>query len=302
MLSLELLRELGRDHAHALKASVAEFEVDGVAFRTNTTPAIMGVINLSPDSWYRESVCLNLEMAARRGRVIAAQGAAILDLGAESSLPDAERVSASAQLAKLSPLIRELAGCGAAISVETYDPIVLKGCFEAGARILNLTGNGKSREMYDIVRDYEGGVVICHVEGDNVREVGDFNLSSDPIPRMRDYFSREVELAVGSGVSRIFVDPGLGFYYKNLKDSAARVRHQMRTFLHSFRLRELGFPVCHALPHAFELFGEEVRSAEPFFAVFAALGKTDLFRTHEVPKTMAVLRTMGLFSGDSLRS
>ena len=72
-----------------------------------------------------------------------------------------------------------------------------------------------------------------------------------------------------------------------------RVRHQMRTFLHSFRLRTLGWPVCHALPHAFEYFGEEVRCAEPFFAVLAALGKTDLFRTHEVARTRAVLETLG---------
>ena len=74
--------------------------------------------------------------------------------------------------------------------------------------------------------------------------------------------------------------------------SAERVRHQMRVFLNTFRLRTLGFPVCHALPHAFEFFGEEVRSAEPFFAVLAALGKTDLFRTHEVPRIKAVLDTM----------
>ena len=69
----------------------------------------------------------------------------------------------------------------------------------------------------------------------------------------------------------------------------------MKVFLNTFRLRTLGFPVCHALPHAFEYFGEEVRIAEPFFAVLAALGKTDLFRTHEVPKTRAVLRTLQLW-------
>ena len=69
----------------------------------------------------------------------------------------------------------------------------------------------------------------------------------------------------------------------------------MRTFLHTFRLRTLGFPVCHALPHAFECFGEEVRCAEPFFAVTAALGKTDLFRTHEVPRVKAVLETLQSF-------
>ena len=69
----------------------------------------------------------------------------------------------------------------------------------------------------------------------------------------------------------------------------------MKVFLNTFRLRALGFPVCHALPHAFEYFGEEVRSAELFFAVLAALGKTDLFRTHEVPRTKAVLDTLRVY-------
>jgi dihydropteroate synthase len=96
-------------------------------------------------------------------------------------------------------------------------------------------------------------------------------------------------------VERIFIDPGLGFYYRNLQDSAVRVRHQMKVFLNSFRLRKLGFPICHALPHAFEYFGDEVRCAEPFFAVLAALGKTDLFRTHEVPRIKAVLDTLKVY-------
>jgi hypothetical protein len=69
----------------------------------------------------------------------------------------------------------------------------------------------------------------------------------------------------------------------------------MNVFINSFRLRKLGVPVCHALPHAFEFFGEEVRSAEPFFAVLAALGKTDLYRTHEVAKTRAVLETLSVY-------
>ncbi|MFA6545020.1 MAG: dihydropteroate synthase, partial [Limisphaerales bacterium] len=101
--------------------------------------------------------------------------------------------------------------------------------------------------------------------------------------------------ATRCGVEKILIDPGLGFYYRNLQDSAVRVRHQMTTFLNTFRLRTLGFPTCHALPHAFEYFGEEVRSAEPFFAVLAALGRTDLFRTHEVPRIRAVLETMKMF-------
>src|SRR5438094_3813840 len=113
---------------------------------------------------------------------------------------------------------------------------------------------------------------------------------------MRDYFSRRIEDARRAGVQKILLDPGLGFYYRNLRDSAVRVRHQMSVFLNTFRLRTLGFAVCHALPHAFETFGAEVRSAEPFFAVLAALGKTDLFRTHEVPRVKAVLETLRLYA------
>jgi dihydropteroate synthase len=132
------------------------------------------------------------------------------------------------------------------------------------------------------------------MQGANVRAVGDFDLSTDPVALMHDYFAQKIDVAVRCGLERIFIDPGLGFYYRNLRDSAVRVRHQMNVFLNTFRLRALGFPVCHALPHAFETFREEVRCAEPFFAVLAALGKTDLFRTHEVPKVRAVLETMGI--------
>jgi hypothetical protein len=68
----------------------------------------------------------------------------------------------------------------------------------------------------------------------------------------------------------------------------------LNVFLNTFRLRKLGFPTCHALPHAFEFFRDEVRCAEPFFAVLAALGKTDLLRTHEVPRIKAVLDTLAV--------
>ena len=193
------------------------------------------------------------------------------------------------------PVIRELRAEGVLVSVETYQPAVTRACLEAGANILNLTGTEASEELYRMVAAHDAAVIICYVQGKNVREVGDFDLSADPIPMMRDYFARQIEIAQRNGVKRIFIDPGLGFYYRNLQDSAVRVRHQMKIFLNTFRLRELGFPVCHALPHAFEYFGDEVRCAEPFFAVLAALGKTDLFRTHEVPRIKAVLDTLRVY-------
>ena len=292
MLTLEQLAELIEKHGAAVGARVQEFSLGGRAFAFNTAPAIMGVVNLSADSWYRESVCLSADAAIQRGLVLAAQGANIIDVGAESSLAHAARVDDVGQNSALLPVVKALREQGVLVSVETYQPAVTRACLEAGANILNLTGTDRSDEMFRMVAAHDAAVIICFVAGVNVHEVSDFDLKGDTTGRMHDYFSRQIDLATRNGVKKIFIDPGLGFYYRNLRDSAVRVQHQMRTFLNTFRLRTLGWPTCHALPHAFEFFGEEVRCAEPFFAVLAALGKTDLFRTHEVPRIKAVLDTM----------
>jgi len=292
MLTLEHLAGLLEHDRAAAAARVKEFAIDGHCFDFNSRPALMGVINLSADSWYRESVCLTADTAIQRGRILASQGADLVDIGAESTLAQAARVDASGQNSSLLPVIQALRAEKILVSVETYQPAVTRACLEAGANVLNLTGTERSDELFRMVADHDAAVIICYVQGRNVREVGEFDFSADPTVMMHDYFARQVELASHNGVEKIFIDPGLGFYYRNLQDSAARVRHQMRVFLNTFRLRALGFPVCHALPHAFEYFGEEVRCAEPFMAVLAALGKADLFRTHEVPRVKAVLETM----------
>lgn len=292
MLRLEDLAELLEQNRDAARARVKEFAIGGKPFAFNSRPAIMGVINLSPDSWYRESVCLSADSAVRRGKVMSAQGADIIDVGAESTLAHAARVDEAGQSSKLLPVVRRLRESGILVSVETYQPAVTRACLEAGANILNLTGADQNDELFRMVAAHDAAVIICYVQGRNVREVGDFDFSADPVAMMRDYFARQIETALRNGVERILIDPGLGFYYRNLQDSAVRVRHQMKVFLNTFRLRALGFPICHALPHAFEYFGEEVRCAEPFFAMLAALGKNDLFRTHEVPRIRGVLETM----------
>ena len=295
MLRLEDLVELLEKNRGTASAQVKEFSIGGRKFPFNSQPAIMGVVNLSPDSWYRESVSLTMEATVRRAAVLTAQGADIVDVGAESTLAHAERLDDTVQISRLLPVIKELRAANILVSVETYSPVVTRASLEAGANVLNLTGTEGSEEFFRMVAAHDAAVIICFVQGKNVREVGDFDLASDSIELMREHFSRQIEIAQRHGVEKILLDPGLGFYYRNLQDSAVRIRHQMHVFLNTFRLRTLGFPICHALPHAFEYFRDEVRCAEPFFAILAALGKTDLFRTHEVPRIKAVLDTMKVF-------
>jgi dihydropteroate synthase len=292
MLALPHLARLLAEHAGDFTAPVRSFTLRGRTLDFSQRPHVMGVVNLSPDSWYRESVCLTTDQALRRARTLIAQGADVIDVGAESTLGHAARADSATQLARLLPVVRALAAEGALVSVETYDHAVARACLEAGAAVLNLTGHLDDPDLYRLAAAHDAAVILCYVQGTHVRDVADFRFAADVVGDMREYFAKYLDVAERAGVTRLFVDPGLGFYYRNLGDSSRRIRHQMEVFLQTFRLRTLGWPACQALPHAFEHFGGEVRCAEPFFAVLAALGRTDLLRTHEVPRVRAVLDTL----------
>ena len=136
--------------------------------------------------------------------------------------------------------------------------------------------------MYRLAAEHDAAVIVCYVAGENVREVSEIPIDHDPIPRMSEFFEREIELAKQVRSDQGFVDPGLGFYYDNLEDSSVRIQHQMKTFLNAFRLRKSAWAGLQRAAARLRVFWEEVRSAEPFFSVLAALGKTDLLRTHEL--------------------
>src|SRR6185436_8784076 len=191
MLTLEYLGELLDQNREAAKARVNEFSLAGTHFAFNSAPAIMGVINLSPESWYRESVCLSAEKALARGRILAAQGAHIIDIGAESTLAHAALVDDAGQQSKLLPVVSALRKENILVSVETYHPSVTKVCLEAGANILNLTGANGTAEMYKMVAAHDAAVIICFVQGPNVREVGDLIFKGDFISVLYEYFAKE---------------------------------------------------------------------------------------------------------------
>src|SRR5689334_9335085 len=161
MLSIEQIAELAQKHSGALNSRVKEFALKGRVVSSNAHKSIMGVINLSAESWYRESVCLSTEAAIRRARVLQEQGADIVDIGAESTLSHAAIVDEDLQKSKLLPVIKELNDLKIPISVETYSPGVAGQCLEAGASLINLTGREKSDEFYRLAKDFDAAVVIC---------------------------------------------------------------------------------------------------------------------------------------------
>jgi hypothetical protein len=178
MLDLATLAALHEKYREAAALPVADFALGPHRFDFQKQAYLMGVVNLSADSWYRESVALSAEAAIRRGRVLHEQGAAIIDVGAESTLAHAAQVDGRRRRARWFPVVRELAAAGICVSVETYHPSVTTACLKAGAKVLNLTGTTACEEIFREVADFDAGVIICFVQGDNVREVGDLDLGA----------------------------------------------------------------------------------------------------------------------------
>ena len=294
MLSLADLAALQATYAREASHPITPVRL-GEALVGDGDPAIMGTLNLSRDSTYRESVAVSTRSAIRKARVQIAQGAAVVDVGAESSTARAARVGPDEQIALLVPVITEIA-VETVVSVETYEPRVVEACLKSGARVLNMTGREHEAEMLELAAEYDAAVILCFCELDNVRKLANVDLSADPIPALAAHFEERLAVARRIGVENIVIDPGMGFYYDNLTDPMTRARHQAKVLMHSFRLRTLGVPVCNALPHAFDLFEDEFRKAEGFFAVLASLGGTHLFRTHEVAHVRAVLTSMAELS------
>lgn len=296
MLDLGTISEILARYGDDMNRPVRNFEMGGRPFDFNRRRALAGVINLSPDSWYAESVCATTEEAVARGIVLAGEGAHLVDIGAESTLPEAARVSPAAQIGRIVPVVRQLAAREVLVSVESYHPEVLQAAAEAGARVFNLTGMREVDGVLGLAAHYEAAVIFCYVQGETPRDVGSYRFAEDMVGEMEAYFARRTAQAEAAGVSRCILDPGLGFYYRNLEDGGLRVNHQLNVFLHTSRLNRLGYPTMNVLPHAPEIFGSDHRrAAEPFFAVLALLAGTHIVRTHELETVARIRQVMAAY-------
>lgn len=301
MLDLAVMRDILLREKGSAGHPVESWVLGGRTLDFNRSRALMGVINLSTDSAYQESVCTSTEEAVNRGRSLARAGADLVDLGAESTLPTARRVSPQEQIECLTPVVRALAAEDLSVSVESYWPEVLEAAAVAGARVFNLTGSREAEDVLRLAARHDVGVIHCYVQGETVRDVGAFTFHEDLQGELERTFRARLGLARGLGVNRNAIDAGLGFYYGNLTDGAQRVSHQVDTLLRAHRLSHLGAPVLNILPHAPEVFGEGRRQgAEPFFAVLALLGGSHILRTHEVDAVARVRAAMELYRPDGL--
>ncbi|KXU99903.1 dihydropteroate synthase [Gluconobacter potus] len=173
----------------------------------NGPVAVMGIVNVTPDSFSDGGRFLRPEAALAHGRALLADGADLLDVGAESTRPGFEPVPAEEEWARLSPVVGTLVAEGAVVSVDTTKAFVARWALEAGADVINdVWGLQADPEMAPVVADSDAVAVLMH----NRHEV---DAALDLRADWRRFFDRSLELAEQAGLARerIVLDPGVGF-------------------------------------------------------------------------------------------
>lgn len=198
---------------------------------------VMGVVNVTPDSFSDGGRYLNVDDAIAHARAMTERGADMVDVGGESTRPGAERVDAAVETARVVPVIKELSADDVVVSVDTTRAAVADAALEAGASVINDVSGGLADP--DMARVAAGaGVpwVLMHWRGHS-RRMDSLATYDDVVADVRDELMRQVEYALAAGVAadNIVLDPGLGF--------AKRAEHNWALLNRLDSLLSLGFPV-----------------------------------------------------------
>ena len=201
------------------------------------TPSLMGVVNVTPDSFSDGGLFLDPEAAVAHGRELAQGGAEILDVGGESTRPGAEPVGEEEELRRVIPVIEGLRGAGAQISVDTSKAAVAAAALDAGAGIVNdVTALRGDREMGPVCAERGVTVVLMHMLGEP-RTMQKDPRYDDVVTDVKAFLAERLEAAVAVGVdeARVWLDPGIGF--------GKTGTHNMELLRRLGELRELGRPL-----------------------------------------------------------
>lgn len=198
---------------------------------------VMGILNVTPDSFSDGGLYMDVDAAVARARAMVEQGAAVIDVGAESANVAASRPRLEEELGRLLPVIQALVELPVLISVDTYKAAVAEAVLAAGAHIINdISGLRADPRMAGVVARYEAGVVIMHSLGTPP------DLSRDPhyvdvVKEVKEALAQAAEKAVAAGVApqRIIVDPGIGV--------GKRTEHNLELLRSLGELKMLGYPV-----------------------------------------------------------
>jgi len=251
-------------------------------------PLIMGVVNVTPDSFSDGGKFFDCMAAIDHARRLVDEGAAIVDVGGESTRPGAVTVSESEEIARVVPVIEALADVGAPISVDTRRPAVMRAALRAGISMINDVDALSSEGALDVVAPSTCAVCLMHKQGDPATMQSNPRYT-DVVGEVVSYLRERIAAAerAGIGRDRIVVDPGFGF--------GKTVEHNLSLLRDLHCLVNLGYPVLVGLSRKSMLgaiTGAPVGgrlAASVGAALIAAMNGASIVRVHDVAATRDVL-------------
>lgn len=258
-------------------------------------PIVMGIVNVTPDSFSDAGLAFCLESALARASVLVGQGADILDIGGESTRPGAQPVSEAEELRRILPVVRAIreAYPETVMSVDTVKSGVADAAVREGVHIVNdVSGMRLDARMAGVCAQHGTGVVLMHSRG-GVADMATYahaEFDGDVLDVVLGELRERIDHAAASGIQRdrIVIDPGIGF--------GKRSAHSLRLLGGVARLVDTGFPVViGASRKRFigEITSAQVPSARVFGSVGAAVAAYDrgaaIFRVHDVAATRQAL-------------
>jgi dihydropteroate synthase len=259
-------------------------------------PLVMGIVNVTPDSFSDGGLYLGAERAIAHGRRLKAEGADILDIGGESTRPGAAPVPVEDEIARILPVVRALKAEGAAVSIDTMKPEVMRAATAEGASIWNdVTALRFSPESGAAAAELGCEVMLMHMQGEP-RTMQENPAYADVVTEVCDFLQARAEAAMAAGVRReaIWVDPGIGF--------GKTLAHNLELLANLDRIRALGFKTVLGVsrkrflkaidPAAVE--ADDRLGGSLAGALIGADAGIDAIRVHDVRETVQALKTWAL--------
>lgn len=251
---------------------------------------LMGILNITPDSFSDGGNYLEPERALDRAWEMADDGADMIDVGGESSRPGAQPVSTDEEIRRVIPVIRALAKkITVPISVDTVKAEVAKAALDAGAEIINdISALNFDSKMVEVAGKYRAPVIIMHMPG-NPRTMQNNPAYSDLIGHISKYLSESIKLAEDHGVEQVIIDPGIGF--GKTTEHNLQILRELDRFLDMGRPLLVGASRKSFIGNVLDLPVDDRMEGSLATAVWAAIKGAHILRVHEVKETR---RSLGM--------
>lgn len=255
-------------------------------------PLIMGIVNLTPDSFSGDGMGSNVDRAIRHARHQLDSGADILDIGAESSRPGAIPTPEDEELRRLLPVLREMVGWGVPVSVDTYKPAVMRAALAEGAAMINDINALRHPDAMAAVAASDCAVCLMHMQG----EPGTMQNApaySDVVREVREFLDARAAAARAVGIDerRLILDPGFGFG-KSLQHNLALFRALTATGVEDLPIL-VGVSRKSMLGAITGRSVDQRLAASIAAATLAALKGAKILRVHDVAETSDALAVLG---------